>query len=311
MGKFIFDPLTGVPTILATNRAKRPDQTGAVASIKPSDKADPDIKQKLFCKGYEHLTPEAVYQDADDWNVRVFPNKFPLLDFHEIFVHSPDPVKDIEDFDCEQNVKLIRAYLSRVNHYASMENEVIIFNNRGGKAGASIAHPHSQLVAAKGFPGDVAAKKTAAMKYYNENHSCYWCDEMKNVLETKDRLVYESAHFVLYVPKACKWSYEMTLAAKEHKPNFEFISEVEIQDLAMVLKAALKTYDTLFDRPDRNFWIHTVRYEPFHWHMGFLPHIKVFGGLELGAGIWVSDKATPEDAAKELGEVFVASCDAS
>lgn len=316
MGKFIFDPLTGVPTILATNRAKRPDQTGAVASIKPTTEdeaarkaAAEEQRKYIFCKGNEHLTPPAVYQDADDWNVRVFPNKFPLLEDHEIFVHSPDPEKDIAEFDCEQNVRLIRAYLNRIQYYTSQEKEVIIFNNRGGKAGASISHPHSQLVAAKGFPGDVARKKTNALKYFNEKESCYWCDEIQKLIRTKERLVYESAHFVIYVPMACRWSYQMYLVPKEHRPNFEYISEVEIQDLAKVLKASLKTYDILFDRPDRNFWIHSTMYEPFHWHIGFLPHIKVFGALELGSGIWVSDKATPEYAAKELGEVFREICE--
>ena len=92
----------------------------------------------------------------------------------------------------------------------------------------------------------------------------------------------------------------MMLVPKEHKPNFLFINEREINDLAGILKNALVSYNKLFDRPDRNFWIHTTRYEPYHWHMGFIPHIKVFGGLELGAGIWVSDKATPEGAALEL-----------
>ena len=96
--------------------------------------------------------------------------------------------------------------------------------------------------------------------------------------------------------------------SKNHKPNFGFIDEQEIHDLAVVLRGLLRAYDALFDRPDRNFWIHTMQYEPYHWHMGFLPHIKVFGALELGSGIWVSDKATPEDAAAQLREKMQALC---
>jgi len=108
---------------------------------------------------------------------------------------------------------------------------------------------------------------------------------------------------MLIVPKASRWSYEMVLFPKKHNPNFEYMNEVEINDVSRILKAALSAYDQLFNRPDRNFWVHTQRYDPFHWQVGFIPHIKVFGGLELGAGIWVSDKATPEDAAATLGEV--------
>ncbi|KKU30350.1 MAG: Galactose-1-phosphate uridylyltransferase [candidate division WWE3 bacterium GW2011_GWA1_46_21] len=304
-GKFLFDPLTGDPTILALERAKRPQSFDvAVESIA----VDATKKVDPFAKGNEHLTPPATYQDADDWNVRCFANKYPLLLDHEIIVHSPFEDKDIEDLDCAQNEKIIRAFLNRVSFYGSQGKEVIIFNNRGGKAGASLMHPHSQIVAAQGFPGEVAKEKSSALKYYNEKNSCFWCNERNVALAAGARVVRESSHFVVYVPSACRWSYEASLVSKNHKPNFGFIDEQEIHDLAVVLRGLLRAYDALFDRPDRNFWIHTMQYEPYHWHMGFLPHIKVFGALELGSGIWVSDKATPEDAAAQLREKMQALC---
>ncbi|HAZ29186.1 TPA: hypothetical protein DCY43_00320 [candidate division WWE3 bacterium] len=299
MGIFIFDPLTGEPTILATDRAKRHDQTGAVSSITGGQKP-----ACFFCKGSEHLTPQALYQDEDNWNVRAFPNKFPLMPDHEVIVHSPDHTKDMEDFNHEQNVRIIRAYLNRVSFFGSQDKEVIIFNNKGGKAGASIVHPHSQVVAAKGFPGILEKEKGSALHYHNEKNSCYWCDEWREAVASKDRVIHESSHFVVFSPKACRWSYEVVLVPKNHKPNFGFIDEMEINDLAKVLPGALKAYKDSFDNPDRNYWIHTMRYEPYHWHIGFIPHLKVFGALELGAGIWVSDKATPEDSGKKLSAAF-------
>jgi UDPglucose--hexose-1-phosphate uridylyltransferase len=210
----------------------------------------------------------------------------------------------MEDFDHEQNVRLIRAYLNRVSYFGQQDEEVIIFNNKGGKAGASVTHPHSQIVAARGFPGIVEKEKESALHYTNEKNACYWCVELLEALDTKSRVVYESTHFVVFCPKACRWSYETVMLPKNHKPNFGFIDEMEINDLARVLPGTLLAYKTLFNNPDRNFWIHTMRYEPYHWHIGFIPHLKVFGALELGAGIWVSDKATPEDAAAELRKSF-------
>jgi UDPglucose--hexose-1-phosphate uridylyltransferase len=300
MNKFIFDELTETPTILATNRAKRADHTGAVTTvIKKQETEEKKPKACPFCPGNESMTPPTLYQDGDPWEVRVFQNKYPLLEDHEVIVHSRDPSKDIEDLDHDANVKIIKAYLDRVSYHGSRDKEVIIFNNRGGKAGASLNHPHSQLVAAKGFPGIVEREKDAALHYFNEHARCYWCDEIQKATQD-DRLVFESELFVILIPEACRWSYEMKLVPRNHKPNFGFIDDAEIHDLSDVLKAALNAYNVLFNRPDRNFWIHSMRYEPFHWHMGFIPHIKVFGALELGAGIWVSDKATPQDAAIEL-----------
>lgn len=301
MGVFIFDDLTNTPTILSPGRAKRQDQTGAVSSV-ASTQPDNFDKTLIFSKGYEHMTPGSVYQDSDDWNVRVIPNKYPIIGDHEVIIHSPFKDKDIEDLPVEQTVRIIRAYLNRVSYYTSQDKEVMIFNNRGGKAGASIIHPHSQIVALKGFPGTVEMEKDAALKYYNTKNSCYWCDESKLELETNETVVLSSPHFTVLVPKASRWSYETILIPKNHRPNIQFINEIEINDLAMVIKSLLKAYDILFQRPDRNFWIHTMRYEPYHWHMGFIPQLKVMGGLELGAGIWVSDKATPQDAAAELGK---------
>ncbi|OGC45306.1 hypothetical protein A2V49_02065 [candidate division WWE3 bacterium RBG_19FT_COMBO_34_6] len=222
------------------------------------------------------------------------------MDNHEVIVHSPTADQDLPDLPHEQSVRYIRALLNRIDYYTNNDMEVFIFNNKGGKAGASLLHPHSQLVALKGFPGIIEQEKEEALQYYNEHNTCYWCDLIAEELTTKDRIVYENAHFVILVPKASRWSYEMKLMPKRHGPNFGFINDVEINDLANVLKYALVAYDNLFDHPDRNFWIHTQRYEPYHWHIGFIPHIKVFGGLELGAGIWVSDRATPEEAAKDL-----------
>lgn len=301
MPKIIFDDLTKIPSIIATNRAKRPDKTGVEKTKSKSEHVQVDF----FAKGNEHMTPDSVYQDKEDWNVRVFPNKFPLLDGgdHEVIVHSPSNTEDLEDFKHEQVATYLRALLNRVNYYHAKEDkDVFIFNNRGGTAGASLTHPHSQLVALKGFPGIIEAKKEEALHYYNEHSTCYWCDMLAEELKYNERIIYETKHFVILSPKAPRWDYEMMLLPKKHTPNFAIIEEPEINDLADVLKCALIAYNQLFDTPDRNFWIYTQRYEPFHWHMGFIAHIKVFGGLELGAGIWVSSKATPEDAAKELGD---------
>lgn len=309
MTKIIFDKLTKIPTVLATARAKRTDQTGAVAK-KKEEKKDDKAKKKVdfFAKGNEHMTPPTLYKDQEDWNVRVFSNKFPILEDHEVVVHSPDPVTDLSDLPPEQVVRYIRALLNRVEFFTKEDKDVFIFNNRGGKAGASITHPHSQVVALKGFPGIIEQMREEALHYFDENSSCYWCDMIQDELEEGGRVICDSQHYVILVPKASRWSYEMMLLPKRHLPNIAYLNETEINDLAEILQAALQAYDKLFDFPDRNFWIYTQRYEPFHWHMGFIPHIKVFGGLELGAGIWVNDKATPEDAAKELGGVVSGIC---
>lgn len=301
MPKIAFDPLTKEPSITAANRAKRTDQTGTMKEKKDEGKPE-EKKEKVdfFGKGNEHMTPPTLYQDQEDWNVRVFSNKFPILEHHEIIVHSPSEFEDLPNLPLEQVIRYVEAILNRVNYHLAEGREVFVFNNRGPRAGASINHPHSQLVAQKSFPGYVHDQRDAALDYFDEHGSCYWCDMVQDELEAGERVVYEGEHFVILVPKTSKWSYDMRLLPKRHLPNFVYVNEVEITDFAKTLQAAMHAYDELFDFPDRNYWLYTEKHEPFHWHMGFIPHIRVFGGLELGAGIWVVDKATPEDAAKQL-----------
>ncbi len=307
MSKLLFDKLTRMPSVLATNRAKRPDQVGGVVAkdakeIEAEKKStEPKKKVDFFAKGNEEMTPPTLYQDQEDWNVRVFSNKFPLMDKHEVIVHSPDGYTDLPNLPREQVVRYIEAVLNRVDHHLKEGLEVYVFNNRGAEAGASVTHPHSQLVALRGFPGIIEEKREAALNYFDENGSCYWCDLIQDELDDKSRVVYDGEHFVVLVPKVCRWSYEMMLLPKRHLPNMVYMNEAEIDDLAKTLQGALHAYDALFNFPDRNYWFYTEKNEPFHWHMGFIAHIKEFGALELGAGIWVNDKATPEDAATQLG----------
>lgn len=298
---FVYDALTNSPTLLVPARSKRKDETGAVSG-KPSVSSNNIC---VFCKGQEHLTPPTLYEDAPDWNVRVFKNKFALVEDHEVVVHSPFDDKDFQNLPVEHGVKIIQAYISRIKHHNAQNKDVFLFNNKGAKAGASIKHPHTQLVALEIFPGTLQKERESVELYHSAHNSCYWCDLIK--LETeeqtdKQRVIHESPYFVTLVPIASRWSFEMLLVPKVHKNNFADLSEAEITDLALVLKSAISAYDRLFGDPDRNFWVHTLRFEKFHWHLGLIPQIKTLGGMELGAGIWVSDKATPEDAAALLRE---------
>lgn len=300
----VLDQLTGIPTILAPNRRKRDFQIHKVEK-NVGDVLEYDASCH-FCKGNETMTPSTLYQDQADWNVRVFENKFKLLDIHEVVVHSPHHLNDIEDFPIEQTHRILRAYQNRASFHNSNGNDVFIFNNRGAHAGASIKHPHSQLVALECFPGILEKEKISAEEYFKKNKSCYWCDLLKSelMINARTRVVYETSHFVAIVPVASRWSYELMIVPKSHKPSFSFATDEELSDLALMLKLTLTSYNTLFDKPDRNFWIHTLREKLYHWHIGLIPQIKELGGVELGAGIWASDKATPEEAAAALrGEI--------
>ena len=132
--------------IISPSRVLRPEQ--GIKSIADKPEKYPACP---FCSGNEAMTPPEVYRigsgekDKGGWSVRVVPNKFPITDTHEVIIHSPDCEKDVDVLPLEQVIKVMTAYRDRYRAHEA-DGQVLIFCNHGFSAGASLKHPHSQLV---------------------------------------------------------------------------------------------------------------------------------------------------------------------
>src|SRR3989344_1533353 len=142
MAKYVPDITTDRWVIVAEGRSKRPQDTKLHANVN---------KICVFCPGFEKIPGEEIYRVGNGgpyepgWQVRVIKNKYPITDFHEVIIHSPDDVRDIDELPLSQVQLILKVYRDRYNAN-SQNGHVIIFNNVGEIAGASINHPHSQLV---------------------------------------------------------------------------------------------------------------------------------------------------------------------
>src|SRR3989344_1263860 len=144
MAKCVPDITTNRWVIFAEGSSKRPTDTKKLAGVNVN-------KICVFCPGFERIPGEELYRIGEGapyekgWKVRVIKNKYPITDFHEVIIHSPDDQVDIDRFPLAQVELVLKAFRERFN--ANLRNgHVIIFNNVGEVAGASIRHPHSQLV---------------------------------------------------------------------------------------------------------------------------------------------------------------------
>ena len=142
MASYVPDIVSRRWVILSPQRFSRPeDETISIAKKRVCS----------FCAGSEHLTPPEVLRfgggekDKTGWKVRVIPNKYPITDIHEVIIHSPDDKKDIEELSNDAVSLIFKAYRERYNFYKK-RGHVLIFGNHGSHAGASLSHPHSQLV---------------------------------------------------------------------------------------------------------------------------------------------------------------------
>jgi len=319
------DVVTGDWVIIATGRAKRPEEFAE--EEKETIKEDSE-KKCFFC--FPEMTGQEedvlIYQDEEgSWSLRVFHNKYPAVSrtrevkhmeegpyfamdgvgYHEIIV-TRDHKRQIALMEKEAVAEVIDAYQER---YIDLMNKksvkyVDIFHNHGSKAGASIPHPHSQLMAIPVISPYVQSELDGAEIYHRSNQHCVYCSMVEWEREKGKRIIFENDNFIALCPFASRVAFEVWVMPKKHSPYFERISSENKVQLAEALQKAVgKIYGAL-NNPDYNFYLHTAPcdgkdYPHFHWHIEILPRTSIWAGFELSTGIEVST-IQPEVAAEYL-----------
>ncbi|MFC1855813.1 galactose-1-phosphate uridylyltransferase [Thermodesulfobacteriota bacterium] len=330
------DIITREWVILAKERAKRPDD------FKPATKAvkkpanDPKCP---FCEGNEGMTPpEALAYRAHDskengpgWNLRVINNKFAALKSegelerhdvsiydvmnglgaHEVVIESTDHSKSIALYDEKSVQNVVWSYCDR---YKALREDsrlkyISIFRNHGKVAGASLAHPHSQIVATPIIPQKVWQKVTGVAQYLEYREKCAYCDIIKNELAEKKRLISENGNFIAISPFASRSPFETWILPKKHKSCFAYMNRFEVNDFAAILKETMLRLHTCLEDPPYNYTMVTApcetdKLDNFHWHLEVVPRLTTPAGFELGTSIYIN-VTPPEIAAKFLRDTKI------
>lgn len=260
--------------IISPKRVNRPDEF--------SDKT----KRCPFCPGNEDMSLNESLRygsgekDKPGWTLRVVPNKFPITDFHEIVVHSPDENKDIADFELPQVELILKAYRDRYNYYNKKGN-VLIFCNHGEHAGASVRHPHSQIVV---IPHQINLDVL--------------------VREPLNNLIEESGSFNVYCPEFSQWPYEVWIAPKVENGIFGDITDPEIQEVAYLLQKMIRKLQKIYESGPLStlpFGFNYYIYPKENWYLRIIPRFIHKAGFELGTGLNVNI-VDPKSAALDLKE---------
>src|SRR4030042_3514689 len=265
---------------------------------------------------------------GSDWHLMVIPNKYPaflrgeslheraegpysLMDgvgYHEVVV-TRDHKKHLADMEITEIKKVIDAYQDR---YLDLMNEklvnyISIFHNHGREAGASIAHPHSQIIAIPITDPDLQQSLDGSRRFFEMQGKCVHCAMIEWDREDARRIIFENEKFVVLCPFASKVAFEVRIYPKEHKPYFERSKDDDKGQLAEALKMALGKIEKGLNSPAYNFFIHTAPcdgkdYAHYHWHLVIFPKTSVWAGFELGSGIEIST-IEPEKAAEYLRNI--------
>ena len=312
-GAFRFDKTRELWTIIAPSRKSRPVATEV--GPKKQSPLDP------FAPGNEGLTPPEVWRigrgapDQPGWRVRVVPNKFPITAWHEVIIHHPDGHKSWAEYTPEEAADILRAYQNRLEFYSAERADFYphLYCNYGAEAGASLAHPHSQLVVFDRLPEMMLEETAQAEAYYDSKDTCVYCRLLENESVFPERVIWEDQFVVALTPFASAWPYEALILPKRHACDFTSIDSAETASLATALTLVTGVIKRKFGNAAYNFWLHSVpqygdyrRFKnSYHWHFEFVPRLKYLGGIEIGAGVMVDDKATPEEAARFYRENLV------
>lgn len=311
--------------VIATGRGRRPHEF-------LKQKREYLRQPKAGCP-FEKLSSNvlAAYSLDEEWQVGVIPNKYPAfgkgvcsffhrvgpyqwgegVGFHEVVI-TRDHERSIARMRKEEVELMIRAYQDR---YLALKNDdcveyISIFHNHGKLSGATIAHPHSQIIAIPVIPPDVARSLGGSAKFFHKNKTCVHCYLLRYELKAKDRVIYENEFFAVLAPFASKTAFEMRIYPKKHEPHFETILSKERMALADALRSALAKLYKGLRNPDYNFFLHTAptgdtkEFHHYHWHFEILPKTAIWAGFEIGTGIEIST-ISPEAAAGFLRKIKI------
>lgn len=329
------DPASHTWIVLATERGKRPSdfreapktKKPAVASGCPfCGEGEMTVPPKEFS-----IWPGEIDKKTGKWLTRVLPNRFPALKAsleltqgqadtvyhflsgvggHDILVDSPKHNATLANMNLPQLRAVIRTYLKR---YLFWKNDprivyALIFRNYGVAAGASLDHPHSQLIATPVIPPRIFEELREAREYYKANGECLFCRMIKAEYENeRTRLVYENRSIIAFCPFAARFPYETWILPKAHRAVIEGMPVEEENDLAEALSQVFKRINALLNDPPYNYILHVAPLRTpgllyYHWHIEVLPRLTRPAGFEFGGGIFINT-VSPEDAARDLREL--------
>lgn len=318
------DLVSGDWVVIATGRAKRPDDFGKTQRLQDEAGLEKCLFEDPVASG--QYPDVLIYHKADgDWTLRVFPNKFPAFSkgkasplisdgpyfsmrgsgYHEVIV-TRDHYRQMALMDTLEVAEIIDAYQDRYLDLMSKKsvNYIAIFHNHGKEVGASIPHPHSQLMAIPVVSPYVQLELDGAERYHKANKHCVFCVIAEHESQEKKRIVFENDQFIAFCPFASRSAFEVHVLPKFHSPYFERITDQQKMKLAEVFQKALNSIYKALNDPPYNFYIHSSPcdgqdYPHYHWHIEILPHTSTWAGFELDTGIEIS-AIQPEVAAEYL-----------
>jgi UDPglucose--hexose-1-phosphate uridylyltransferase len=273
------DPLTGTWVVVTPWRQDRPN--------KPAG-------QCPFCPG--------GLEAPGPYDVRFIPNRWSALpdDRHEVVLHSPRHAATFPALGQAGAARVIELWSERTARLGARDDVgyVFVFENRGRAIGATIDHPHSQILAFGEVPPVPLAELNQA--------GCGLCQ-----LPDDELTVARYPAWVAHVPWAPSWPYEMVIAPRGHVADLPEAGTELRSELGLVLIECLIRLERVLGQAEPYLlWFHQRPADGGDWpaahlHLHLAPVLRAPGTIrhlaaaEFGAGVFF-DPVDPLAAAAAL-----------
>lgn len=264
------NPITGDPLLIVPDRQARPNIFREGTDRCP------------FCPGHEADTPPEIWRDGDPWRIRIFPNKYPATEQHEVIVESADHRATFDQLAPEHAAAVVRSYAQRYARLAPTSAYVCVFKNHGVLAGASIPHLHSQVLATTFVPPRIEREAASFTR------RCALCEI------DDEPLIAASADFRWIAPRGSLMAYEQWIVPRGHAPEMSDGGS----ELAALLQRATHAMLSISDSYN---WIfmNFPGTPAAHWYVQLFPRLAMHAGFEFGTGSAINT-VDPAEAAVYL-----------
>jgi len=228
---------------------------------------------------------------------------------HEVIIESPLHLRSFTDLSEAEIAFVMRVYRDRL---VAAEQDpdlayALLFKNNGARAGASLEHIHSQLLALPFVPAAVQYELSKTADYAVLHGVGPLVDMIQDDLASGERIVEADEWFVLWCPYASRFPYETWIVPRARTSRFEDVTEAELSAAANWLRRLLLAYETLDAKLAYNFWIHSAPFRQSHphfrWRLEVTPRATSLAGFELASGCFINP-VFPEQAAQQLRELM-------
>jgi len=314
------NPLNGRWVTIVAERAERPTD---FAPRDHSVESDPS-RPCPFCAGNEEATPPALETvEADGtWSMRVIPNRYPAFDgeeafavhnlgpvhvmaeasgIHEVFVYTPNHDSGLHLLDDDHAAQLMRVLRDRFAEHASTPQvrytQAIV--NHGWEAGASIAHPHGQILGLPFVPGEILDEERAFARFAG---GCLLCTTVEAELSADERVIFANDDVAVIAPYWSGAPYEMLIVPRHHEGHLQDAPDESLAAVGIALRDALGHLNAALGDVAFNLGFHTAPHQhtgQYHWHAHVWPNLVTQAGFERGTGVMINI-VPPEQACDTL-----------